>query len=432
MNYKLNECNLDVLRKISKKTGFITGVSLYNTPKSSLLELLIAKYGEEIDVDIEPSYEKVPTATSFEKRQQIISADWGPIGESKSDNAMYDEHEFEAESKSVTMTLHDGIGARKEKSSNNEPKKEEKYTSDDLARHIARAIAGLIPKQEVDNDSIRKIYEKIEQVEMTAVEIAKKAISENGYKKLEVKTPKSIVRIDEHTHQAFEKVLKIIGAGVPVMLTGESGSGKTHGARQIAKALGLKFKATSCSADMQLSKLVGYMDAEGKYVEGDLFRVYTEGGLYCLDEMDASPAEVLVALNSAIENRYLNFPCGDFDAHEDFRVIACCNTWGNGATSFYTARSAIDKASLRRYAKIYWTYDESLESKILTKDTAETLKKLRNKVNDIGARLIVSTGQGIRIDQLLEVGFEKKEAYDMMILEGNDSSTQDTLRRSIW
>lgn len=410
MNYKLNECNLDVLRKISKKTGFMTGVPLYNTPKSSLLDQLIAKYGEEVDVDIEPSYEKVPTATSLEKRQQIISADLGTEGESESaDVIMYDEHEFEVE-----------------------PKKEEKYTSDDLAKHIARAIAGLIPKQEIDKDSIRKLYEKIDRVEKTAVEIAKKAISENGYKKLEVKTPKSTARIDEHTHQAFEKVLKIIGAGVPVMLTGESGSGKTHGARQIAKALGLKFKATSCSADMQLSKLVGYMDAEGKYVEGDLFRVYTEGGLYCLDEMDASPAEVLVALNSAIENRYLNFPCGDFDAHEDFRVIACCNTWGNGATSFYTARSAIDKASLRRYAKIYWTYDESLESKILTKDTAETLKKLRNKVNEIGARLIVSTGQGVRIDQLLEVGFEKKEAYDMMILEGNDSSTQETLRRSIW
>ena len=57
------------------------------------------------------------------------------------------------------------------------------------------------------------------------------------------------------------------------------------------------------------------------------------GGLFFLDEMDASIPEVLVLLNAAIANGYFEFPNGKITAHEDFRVVAAGNTVGSGAVT---------------------------------------------------------------------------------------------------
>lgn len=46
----------------------------------------------------------------------------------------------------------------------------------------------------------------------------------------------------------------------------------------------------------------------GNYQETQFFKAFTEGGLFMLDEMDASIPEVLVILNAAIANRYFDFP----------------------------------------------------------------------------------------------------------------------------
>lgn len=69
--------------------------------------------------------------------------------------------------------------------------------------------------------------------------------------------------------------------------------------------MGLDFYFTN--AVSQEYKLTGFIDANGKYQETQFYKAFTQGGLFFLDEMDASIPEVLVILNAAIANRYFDF-----------------------------------------------------------------------------------------------------------------------------
>lgn len=72
--------------------------------------------------------------------------------------------------------------------------------------------------------------------------------------------------------------------------------------QQVAEALGLDFYFTN--AVTQEYKLTGFIDANGNYQETQFYKAFTKGGLFFLDEMDASIPETLIILNAAIANRY--------------------------------------------------------------------------------------------------------------------------------
>lgn len=61
-----------------------------------------------------------------------------------------------------------------------------------------------------------------------------------------------------------------------------------------------------------------------------MYKAFKYGGLFMLDEMDASIPEVLIILNAAIANRYFDFPApiGYVEAHPNFRVVSAGNTFG--------------------------------------------------------------------------------------------------------
>ena len=132
------------------------------------------------------------------------------------------------------------------------------------------------------------------------------------------------------------------------MLTGAAGTGKNVICKQVAQALGLKFYFSN--AVTQEYKLTGFTDANGRYQPTQFYKAFTEGGVFMLDEIDASIPEVLVILNSAIANGYFDFPApiGYVDAHPDFRVVAAGNTTGNGADFEYVGRNQLDASSLEQ------------------------------------------------------------------------------------
>ena len=333
------------------------------------------------------------------------------------------------ELESILLACKDKSEKKSEKKSENKsenksekPAENKKDDDDDLATAIAKAVQGKIQQAESsDTDRLSKLEKELS-------ELRKKS---EKRKEITVKTVKLNTGKQRNVgiqHKDFRKVVKVVAAGVPTMLVGPSGCGKTHTAAAIAEALDLTMTAVSCSSDMYKSELTGYMDAEGKYIPGSLYEPFANGGLFVLDEMDAAPAEVLVALNSAVENGHMNFPCGRVKAHDNFRVIACANTFGHGATNFYSARNQIDVATLRRYAKIQFGYDRNLEKQLITKETRDILWHLREKVEDLGARLIVSTGQGIKVDRLVEAGFSRYEAFNMLVITGADERTEKCLK----
>lgn len=155
-------------------------------------------------------------------------------------------------------------------------------------------------------------------------------------------------RKDEIFYDVLFMVMRDRVAGRWPFLHGPAGSGKSTLAEDIAKELNLPYY--SVSSLQQKYDLEGYTDAVGKYVETAFYKAFSEGGIFCFDEITSSPAEVLVAFNTAAANLIYNFPkIGLIKAHPDFHIIACDNTLGTGADSRYTARFVMDESTRDRF-----------------------------------------------------------------------------------
>lgn len=170
----------------------------------------------------------------------------------------------------------------------------------------------------------------------------------------------------EICHKEYDTIKSCIIANVPVYLTGPAGSGKNYTIKKIAEELGLTFYFTN--SVQQEYKITGFIDAGGIFHETEFYKAFKDGGLFFLDEMDASIPEVLILLNAAIANGYFEFPNGRINAHENFRVIAAGNTIGKGANEMYTGRMILDGATLDRFVVIEFNYDKNIELSIAKGD----------------------------------------------------------------
>lgn len=232
---------------------------------------------------------------------------------------------------------------------------------------------------------------------------------------------------DGVVHEKFEQIVKFVANNEPVFLTGPAGSGKNVLCQQeVAKALGLNFYFSN--AVTQEYKITGFTDAMGIFHESQFYKAFKNGGLFMLDEMDASIPEVLVILNAAIANRYFDFPApiGYVEAHPDFRVIAAGNTFGLGANYEYVGRNQLDMASLDRFAVVKVSYDRNIELNVAQGnvelvDFADDLRKAAEKS---GIRFIVSyraIGRIAKLESLL--GLEQTlETCLLKSLEKDDIS----------
>lgn len=217
-------------------------------------------------------------------------------------------------------------------------------------------------------------------------------------------------------HKKFEEILKIVDKGVPLMLTGPAGAGKNHTLEQVAEALDLEFYFSN--AITQEYKLTGFIDAGGKYQETQFYKAFKDGGLFFLDEVDASVPEALIILNSAIANGYFDFPNGRINAHKDFRVVCAGNTYGTGADMVYVGRNALDGATLDRFAVIEFDYDENVEKQLAYDDDLYNfVVSLRNMIKKASLRYIVSMRATINATKLLEIGMKKADILKSVIIK---------------
>ena len=176
---------------------------------------------------------------------------------------------------------------------------------------------------------------------------------------IEVKSAAGIAKVEGAVNKDFDVFCNLVNAGKPLYMYGPAGSGKSYTARQIADALGLDYYETSQA--MFAHELKGYGDAAGNFVETAFYRAFAKGGIFFLDEVDASAPEALVVLNNAIANKRFDFPViGNINAHENFRVIAAGNTRMTGATMEYTARQMQDTSFKNRFFFATVTYDRNI------------------------------------------------------------------------
>lgn len=190
-------------------------------------------------------------------------------------------------------------------------------------------------------------------------------------------------------HKDYEVIKNLVSLNIPTLLSGPAGAGKNITLKQVADGLGLPFYFTN--AVTQEYKLTGFIDANGTYHETQFYQAFKNGGLFFLDEMDASIPETLVILNAAIANGYFDFPTERVEAHEDFRIVGAANTFGTGADIEYVGRNQLDAATLDRFALIRFDYDPKVENAIADNDDISTfIQEIRRISNDLELHLIVS------------------------------------------
>lgn len=224
-------------------------------------------------------------------------------------------------------------------------------------------------------------------------------------------------------HKNFEKIIQIVGQKIPLMLIGPAGSGKNHTLEQVAKALDLPFYFSNSIT--QEYKLTGFIDAGGIYHETEFYKAFTNGGLFFFDEIDASCAESLIIINAALANGYFDFPNGRVNAHEDFRVVAAANTFGNGADMIYVGRNQLDGATLDRFATMEFDYDENIEKTICADDELyRFIISIRNAIKKRRLRFVVSMRATINASKMLQAGIDKETIVRSVITK---SMTKDDI-----
>lgn len=251
----------------------------------------------------------------------------------------------------------------------------------------------------------------------------------------EVKKPEPIKKEEpkedwnkEVKHEKFEMIKDCIENDIPVYLAGPAGSGKNYTLEQISWELGLEFYFTN--SVQQEYKLTGFIDAGGVYHETEFYKAFKNGGIFFLDEMDASIPEVLVLLNAAIANRYFEFPNGKIKAHKNFRVVAAGNTVGSGADEMYTGRLVLDQATLDRFAIIDFGYDRNIEMHIAkgNKELVDFVEAIRTEAETNGIRATFSYRCIGMVTKLERTGLELKNILAIAVFKGMEKDTINNFR----
>ena len=289
---------------------------------------------------------------------------------------------------------------------------------------ITNVVAQMVSQmktEEIEKSVTDKLRDKIDQYIFDtygAIEKKVTLVSEFGKKEL-----------PGVQHKKFETVLKFVANDEPVYLAGPAGSGKNVICKQVAEALGLDFYFTN--AVTQEYKLTGFTDANGIFHESQFYKAFTKGGVFMLDEMDASIPEVLIILNAAIANRYFDFPApiGKVDANPNFRVIAAGNTTGHGADASYVGRNTLDAASLDRFAMIEIDYDGRIEMNV-TENSAELVKFCRDfrKAADLAGLCITVSYRAMGRMSKMEKLLDKVEMLQTCLIKGLEKDDMKILQ----
>lgn len=232
-------------------------------------------------------------------------------------------------------------------------------------------------------------------------------------------------------HSKHDLIKTCISNDLPVYLVGEAGTGKNFTLQAIAEELGMSFYFTN--SVQQEYKITGFIDAGGKYHETEFYKAFLNGGVFFLDEIDASIPEVLVLLNAAIANRYFEFPNGKITAHKDFRVVAAGNTVGSGASELYTGRLVLDSATLDRFVVIEFDYDQNIEMALAkgNEQLVTFIRGLRTFCKSNGIRATFSYRMIMSVTALENAGVALNDILKIAVLKGMNQDTVRTIRPNI-
>lgn len=239
-------------------------------------------------------------------------------------------------------------------------------------------------------------------------------------------------------HKKQTQLIKVLSAGMHVLMVGGAGTGKTTAARKAAEALGVEFYKFQGHKHAVGDDLFGFKSAAtGEYVPGAAWEPVTEGGVLFIDELDVCTPSLVKACNSLTDDsEAVQFPHRTVEKHEDFVVCAAANTIGQGASELYTGASGqLDASSLDRLVYIDWGIDENIEQQVAEEyageeglDWVEFVQELREAVNERGVLLEITPRASIKGAKLLAAGFDRDKVEDMVLTNRMSENQQQELR----
>jgi cobaltochelatase CobS len=294
-------------------------------------------------------------------------------------------------------------------------------TDDKTAAALAALQSLLSPS--VDMATVKKIV----------AETVAKALEGTALVRIELKrVDNTEYKSDGTQHPLFADLLTSLstkmanGAYPNVWIAGPTGSGKTHAAKECAKAFGVPFYFNGALG--MAHELTGFVDAAGNYHTTPFRVAYEQGGVYLFDEVDASDNAALLALNAALANGECSFPDNPLPVarHENFRCIGAANTFGQGATAEFIGRAKIDAAILSRFAiKLHWTYDVALEQAISGNvEFTKRVQAARARAQAAGVKIVIDPRHSMAGAALISAGMSSDRAAALTYLAGLNSDQQ--------
>lgn len=250
---------------------------------------------------------------------------------------------------------------------------------------------------------------------------------------IELTTPKEVVIKDGLFHNQFPKLAKMVAMGRHTYLPGPPGTGKSHAAKQVADMLGWQFASISLGPTTPESRLMGGMDANGRFHEPPFVEMARwamnnpeNGAVFCLDEMDNGHPGIIATLNSAMANGYFQAPNGDLiQFGRNFVIVGAANTHGTGPTAEFSGRNRLDAATLDRFGYLPWGTDLAVEATLvnsilvetpdLAADWLDVWRSARKNVENHGLKVFVTMRGAVEGAHLLRGGFDIFDAYNIQL-----------------
>lgn len=281
-------------------------------------------------------------------------------------------------------------------------------------------------------ESFKKVQDETDKIIKNIVDKAMEQFKESCKFKtviININNIKTNVLPGQLFHNKFEEVVKVLSLRLHPLLVGPAGSGKNVILEQAAKALKLNFYYVNDVTEEH--KVMGFVDANGKFQQTQFFKAFTKGGLIMIDEMDNSHPSALLAINAALGtgyHQYLTFPDGIlYESNQDFYLAAAANTYGTGSDQIYCGRSSLDGASLNRFLPIFIDYDKNLEQNLVKNTSILNLFwQVRESINKNKIRHVISTRNIVNADRMLNSNmFTLNNIFDYTIIQ---SMNEDDLR----
>lgn len=140
-----------------------------------------------------------------------------------------------------------------------------------------------------------------------------------------------------------------------ILLTGDTGCGKTSLIEQVAARLNWPVFAIGCHGGLEFQELIGRVtlkpDGSTGWADGPLIAAMRAGGIFLLDEMNFLKPEVAGGLNTILQaSAYMIPETGELiKAHPDFRVAATGNAIDGVGKGAYRGTQTPNIALLNRF-----------------------------------------------------------------------------------